>query len=440
MKHIKKRKLKKKFIYFVVGVIVFFSFVFVFSFQRNDDLIHEESINYVNSILERTDEFDSNFLSWVLDNYGEDSLKRLDTTLENHTYDKQMWHELTGNSYLVLQDFYHHKYDEEHVTILEGNKNSVQISYAGDVSLADNWHIMPYYHKREKGIFGLLSEDIVSYMKQSDWMIVNNEFSFSNRGEPMAKKLYTFRGNPENVNLYREMNVDMVTLANNHVYDFGLDSFLDTLDTLKQANIPYVGAGRNLDEAIQSHYLIINGYKIAFLNATRAEKFILTPGATENSAGVFRCYDPTLFANRISQEKQQSDYVVALVHFGKEDSHALEEVQVESSKLYIDSGADMVIGSHAHVLQGVEFYKGKLIAYNLGNFLFNRYTIDTGILTWKLQQDGSSEFYFLPAIQKDCYTDIVKDSQAISLYQKMTEWSINAEFLEDGKIVEKNIE
>ena len=147
-----------------------------------------------------------------------------------------------------------------------------------------------------------------------------------------------------------------------------------------------------------------------------------------------------MFANRISQEKQQSDYVVALVHFGKEDSHALEEVQVESSKLYIDSGADMVIGSHAHVLQGVEFYKGKLIAYNLGNFLFNRYTIDTGILTWKLQQDGSSEFYFLPAIQKDCYTDIVKDSQAISLYQKMTEWSINAEFLEDGKIVEKNIE
>lgn len=116
---------------------------------------------------------------------------------------------------------------------------------------------------------------------------------------------------------------------------------------------------------------------------------------------------------------------------GKETYCTLEQVQKDSGKEYIDSVADLVVGHHAHVLQEVEFYKGKLIAYNLGNFIFNGHTVDTGILKWELDNSGESKYYFYPGIQSDCYT-----REAKNIYKKMTGWSINADFLEDGQIVE----
>ena len=296
---------------------------------------------------------------------------------------------------------------------------------------------MPKYRSRGKGVYGIVSENMVSYMNNLDWMIINSEFAFSSRGRAMAGKQYTFRANPSNISVYNEMSIDMVTLANNHVYDFGQDAFYDTLSTLKNNNLPYIGAGKNKEEAESAYYLVINGYKIAFLNATRAEKYILTPEATATSPGVFKCYDPTRLSQRIKEEKEKSDYVVVIVHWGKETYHTLEDVQVGTGKVYIDSGADMVIGHHAHVLQGMEFYKGKLIAYNLGNFIFNDESVDTGILKWELSDLGESRFYFYPGLQSDCYTKEVTGDSALNLYNKMTNWSVNTSFLETGQIIEK---
>ena len=96
----------------------------------------------------------------------------------------------------------------------------------------------------------------------------------------------------------------------------------------------------------------------------------------------------------------------------------------------------MVIGHHAHVLQGMEFYKGKLIAYNLGNFIFNSLTVDTGILTWSLDNDGNSEFYFLPCLQKNYRTSLVDKESALKLYKKISDWSINVSIDENGKLYE----
>lgn len=440
----KKRKLKKSVLFllsFALIVIVTGSYFLlkeskIFGKEKE----HKPKIDYISSILVNCPEcsFERSFLEWIEETYQDNVLEQIDTALKDNEYQDNLWHTLTGNSYSVLQDLYFERYqDMKNVTIIDGAKDSVEIGYAGDVSLANNWDIMPHYNKNGNKVLDILSNDLVDYMTNKDWMIVNSEFAFSDRGSAMTGKLYTFRGHPDNVSIYKEMGVDMVTLANNHVYDYGKDAFLDTLTTLKNASIPYIGAGSNIEEATNAYYLIINGYKIAFLNATRAEKYIMTPEAKENSEGVFRCYDPSLLAVRIKEEKQSSDYVVALVHWGTENSHALENVQKETGRLYIDSGADMVIGSHAHVLQGVEFYNGKLIAYNLGNFIFNDYTIDTGILSWRLNKDGSSTFYFLPALQKQCYTSVLKDDNAKTLYDKMTSWSINATFLEDGQIVQK---
>ena len=271
----------------------------------------------------------------------------------------------------------------------------------------------------------------------TDLMIINSEFAFSNRGTPTPNKTYTFRANPDNVSIYKEMGIDLVTLANNHVYDYGELAFLDTLYTLDKAGIPRIGAGADIAEAKKPYYFIINGYKIAFVNASRAEKYRLTPEATATSPGIFRAYDPNPFAEEIKKAKESSDFVIALIHWGKEDTHELEEVQKETGKLYIDSGADMVVGTHAHYLQGVEFYKNKLIAYNLGDFIFSHGREESGILTWVLNFDGSSEYQFIPALQDDFKTVMLHGEDALELYRLMTSWSINGKFLSDGKIIEE---
>ena len=160
-------------------------------------------------------------------------------------------------------------------------------------------------------------------MTKSDVMVVNSEFTVSGRGTPLKGKTYTFRAKPERLSIYHDMGVDLALLANNHVYDFGEDAFLDMLDAFNEYNIPYIGAGRNLDEAKKPYFFIVNGYKIAFINATRAEKNIITPGADDNNPGVFRCYDTTNLVSEIKKIKEESDYVIANIHYGKEFSHEL---------------------------------------------------------------------------------------------------------------------
>lgn len=437
----KRRKLKtyvkiilSLFIVLVISLIL----LLVFSKPKEKEK-NVEKINYVELIIKlENNMLDEKFLYWLENNYKEKVMESLYTNLKDGTYDNSFWHKETGNSYIVLQDLYLNMYENRNdLKYVEGNKESVSIGFAGDVSLADNWAIMPKYVSRNKGVYGILSEDMVSYMTNLDFMNVNSEFAFSNRGKKMAGKQYTFRANPSNVSIYNDMGVDMVALANNHVYDYGQDAFYDTLTTLKNNNLPYIGAGVNKEEAEKAYYLVINGYKISFLNATRAEKYIMTPEAIESSPGVFRCYDTTRLVERIKEEKLKSDYVVVIVHWGKETYHTLEQVQVDTGKVYIDSGADLVVGHHAHVLQGMEFYNGKLIAYNLGNFIFNSLTVDTGILKWELADDGTSRYYFYPGLQSDCYTKGIIGQDAINLYSKMTSWSINANFLEDGQIVER---
>lgn len=250
----------------------------------------------------------------------------------------------------------------------------------------------------------------------------------------MPGKYYTFRASPKRLPIYNEMGVDLVTLANNHVYDFGKTAFYDMINSLNEYKIPYIGAGKNINEAKQPYYFIVNGYKFAFVNATRAEKIILTPEATDTEGGVFRCYDPTAFINVIKEVKKESDYVIALIHWGREDSHELENVQIETSKLYIDAGADVIVGSHAHVLQGVEFYNNKLIVYNLGDFIFNNETKDTGIFQMKINNNGSLEYYFIPAYESGEYTKLLTDSEKERVIKNMNSWSRNATIDNTGKI------
>lgn len=427
--------MKKKYILILIITFIiiniyqlFFSNIFKQD-KLNENIITKSILNKIN------DEYvTEDFLNWINNTFKNDSLKKIKNYLDNKNYDPKIWHEITGNSYIVLKDLYENKYNNMNNVKIINKYNEITMSFIGDVSLADNWYIMPKYDERNKKIYGILSEDVVKMMTESDIMVANSEFTISDRGEKMPNKYYTFRASPKRIPIYQEMGIDLLTLANNHVFDFGEIAFNDMIDNLTKYKIPYIGAGKNIDEAKRPYFFVINGYKIAFVNASRAEKIILTPEATNTNSGIFRCYDPTNFKNLIYEVKKESDYVIALIHWGKEDSHNLEQVQIDTSKIYIDAGADVIIGTHAHVLQGIEFYNNKPIIYNLGDFIFNNETKDTGIFQIKLTNDGNMLYYFIPALESNEYTKLLYDNERTRVINNINSWSINAIIDETGLI------
>ena len=324
----------------------------------------------------------------------------------------------------------------EHNDAIKPDEDYV-VSIVGDISLADNWEVMPWYDRRDKGVNGILSDEVLKVMRESNFMVANSEFTVSNRGAKTPGKYYTFRAKPERLSIYGDMGVDLVTLANNHVYDFGPLAFGDMLDSFDTIKMPYVGAGRNLSEAKKPYYLTLpNGYRVAFVNATRAEKWgIDTPGATATSGGVLLCYDTAEFIDTIKTAKANSDYVIAIIHWGTEESHRLEQVQKTTAKDYLSAGADIIVGGHAHTLQGIDYNDGKPIVYNLGDFIFNDETEDTGILQIKFLAEGGTKFYFLPGQQKNVFTNLLSGGERTKKINEILSWDgSNAKILDDGEI------
>lgn len=316
----------------------------------------------------------------------------------------------------------------------------LRLGFAGDVNLDENWSTTRYLDSQENGIADCIDADIIEYTKNLDIFMLNNEFSYSDRGTPMEGKAYTFRAKPERVKVLKELGTDIVLLANNHVFDYGEEAFYDTLDTLGEAGIPYVGAGRNIEEACTPVYFEIGKIKIAYVAATRAEKLILTPEAGEDSPGVLRAYDPEKYLGVIKAAKEEADYVVASIHFGTEYSNQAEEYQRELARKFIDAGADTVIGSHAHVLQGIEYYNGKPIIYSLGNFWFNEKTLNSCVFTVDISDVDASlkGVHFLPCIQRGCrteYPDTIEERRKV--YDFMEDISFGIKIDDEGNVTEE---
>lgn len=315
------------------------------------------------------------------------------------------------------------------------------LCFGGDISLDESAVTTAQLDSSENGIYDCISPELIEIMQNADIMCLNNEFTYSTQGKPLPGKMYTFRAAPERVDILVEMGVDLALLANNHVYDYGKEAMLDTFDTLRNAGIKYVGAGKNLDEAMTPVYYEIGGKTVAFVAASRAEKYKMTPQATETSPGILRCYDTELFLQMIREANANADFVIALVHWGTEYSYELEDVQLITGKEYLDAGADVIIGSHSHCLQGMEYYNGKPILYSLGNYWFNDKTLDTMLVELRFSgndNDGNLEVSVIPAIQSDSKTRIVNDvTERERIFSLLEDISVNVEISEEGILSEK---
>lgn len=292
---------------------------------------------------------------------------------------------------------------------------TVTLAFTGDVNFADDWYIMERYRSSGRSSFAdNFSPDLLELMRGADILLCNNEFCLSDRGTPMPGKLYTFRASPFDAVYWYDMGADLVSLANNHCADYGTDAFLDTLDVLKDAGIPYIGAGRDLAEAQQAQYFVAGDRTIAFVGATRAEKYILTPQAAPDSPGVLYTYDPEETLEAIRTAADNADFVVVYVHWGTEGSTTLEQAQTDLATAYAEAGADLIVGSHPHILQGAGWRGDVPVFYSLGNFWFNMETEDTALLCVTLEADGSLTCRLRPCLQSNGVTSLMTDPDDIA--------------------------
>lgn len=296
-------------------------------------------------------------------------------------------------------------------------ENEVVLAFAGDISFAEGYANMAALSQREGDIKNCFDEFILKEMQEADVFMVNNEFPYTDRGTPTEGKTYTFRAKPESVTYLNGMGVDIVSLANNHAYDYGEVSLLDTLDVLEEAGMPYVGAGRNIEEAVKPTYFVINDIKIAYVSATQIEQGDNpdTVGAGENTAGVFRCWNNERICEVVKEAKTKADFVVAYIHWGMESTDVLHWAQLDLAPKLVDAGVDLIVGDHPHCLQEIAYVGNTPVVYSMGNFWFNSKTQDTGILKAVITRDGMKSLQFVPAIQSGCKTRGASESDHVRI-------------------------
>ncbi len=287
--------------------------------------------------------------------------------------------------------------------------DEVTLLFAGDILFDVSYAVMSSMRQREGGIRSCFSEETLAEMEAADIFMLNNEFTYTDRGEPTPEKAFTFRAKPESAGFLCELGVDIVSLANNHAYDYGEISLLDSFAALDGIDMPYVGAGRNLEDAMETVYFHAGNQKIAFLSATQIERLDNpdTKGATETSPGVFRClYEKEIF-EQIKAAKDNSDFVVVYIHWGTEKTDELDWSQPGMSKELAAAGADLIIGDHPHVLQEIANVDGVPTIFSVGNYWFNSATLDTCLVKVKVKDGKMQTFQFLPVLQSGCYTKLL---------------------------------
>ena len=208
---------------------------------------------------------------------------------------------------------------------------------------------------------------IGEYFKSADLTFGNLENPVSSRGVRVGS-IFSFRADPKTIEGLTFAGFDVVSIANNHMWDYGREAFIDTMAHLTEAGINFVGGGHNNEEAHRPVIKYINGTKIAFLAYT---EFLQNAISGIDSAGITK-WDIEQMKKDIAEAQQSNDIVVVSLHWGEEYKTQHNQKQENMAKAAIDAGADLIIGHHPHVRQEVEQYKNGWIAYSLGNFVFDQ--------------------------------------------------------------------
>jgi gamma-polyglutamate biosynthesis protein CapA len=246
---------------------------------------------------------------------------------------------------------------ERNNSVRSNEKQEIKLLFVGDVMMAR------YVEKRIKNLnkeYIYPFEKILNYLKTFDYVIANLEGPISDKGVKVGSK-YSFRMKPEVAEALSKANINIVNLANNHIFDYGKVAFEDTLKNLEKNNIKYFG------NSYEPLIIEKEGAKIGFLGFS---DFLKHLEVKENKIGIATINDN--ISEIIKKAKEKVDILIVSFHWGEEYKKIANERQRKIAKIAIDSGADLVIGHHPHIIQNIEKYKDKFIFYSLGNFIFDQ--------------------------------------------------------------------
>ena len=243
---------------------------------------------------------------------------------------------------------------------------STTLIFSGDIVLDRGVEVA--VEKYGHGDYRFPFFEIGSQLNEADILFGNLEGPISSRGRKVGS-IYSFRIDPKAIDGLLFAGFDVLSVANNHIFDYGKDAMEDTFQYLKLAGIDYVGGGFSEQEAYEPRIKEIEGTKIAFLAYTNLGS--LYWAAQGNGSGI-AWLEKEKMVEGIRLAKDKADVVIVSFHYGNEYQTQPDNTQIFLSQTAIEEGADLIIGHHPHVVQPIEEYKTGFIAYSLGNFVFDQ--------------------------------------------------------------------
>ncbi len=250
--------------------------------------------------------------------------------------------------------------------IKKEEKPYLSLLFSGDTHF--NWGVAELQKKE-----GLLApvQQIKHIFEKADFRSINLECALTNKGYPLSKKSYIFHSSPKNISLLKYLDINLSVLGNNHSMDMGSIGLQDTIEQLENAKIATVGAGLNRAQAVQTHYFQKesiyqkkkNTHHFAIISLTRVGQKNIYSG--KKKPGVVR----RLTDKEWGSIKKETHKIIN-IHWGREYFVQPNLEQRKIAHAFIDKGASAIIGHHSHIPQAIEIYKGGVIFYSLGNFLF----------------------------------------------------------------------
>jgi poly-gamma-glutamate synthesis protein (capsule biosynthesis protein) len=268
----------------------------------------------------------------------------------------------------------------------------LRIAFVGDVMIGGEF--LPYAEKRNLALDKPF-EKVMSQIVGADIVVANLEGPLNSNGSPRQDVTALLSNHRAVVDIFKTCKNVVFNLGNNHIMDYGLEGLKRTVEVLGESGINHVGVGNNIEEATRELILNVSQKKIAFLSLTSDEPHIKSILGTKDSAGCASYLQSETILKKIKNLKKQVDIICLLLHWGHEFYSFPSFEQVGIARELIDSGVNLIVGGHPHVIQGLECYQGAPIAYSLGNFFMPPFRFSNGrpnILT-----DREREFLIMNA-------------------------------------------
>ena len=382
----------------------------------------ENAAAVARAIGEADDSFSAVFLNYCADNLSADALQKVLDAIEDKSYTPEVWFTATGKSVHVLNALANDDV-KNGIAIDKTNekKKTIDLLFTGKINPALS----------EKAT-GSVSAELLETLKQSDVSIASNECVFSKSGAA------AFRAEEKRAAAYKDLGIDVVTLAGTHISDYGSAGTTSTATALDEAGVAHIGAGADENAASTPVYFLVGGRKIALIGTAQTPYWKKTQAAGKSSAGVFSLTaSGAAVLKAVQTAKENSDYVFVYMNAGiDENASWFDSDQSGWARRLIDAGADGVVGAHSNKVQGMEFYKNKLIVYGLGDLWYDDASRESCIYHVTIAADGKLSHSVTACTQQDCKASLANNSATI--FNRIEKYCGNVvQVSADGKITNK---